>query len=61
VPEPEPDAETLERAEREHIERVLADVGGNISRAAQRLGIYRSSLQRRLRRLGAAARVPASP
>ena len=51
---PEPDAETLERAEREHIARVLADCNGNITLAAHRLGIYRSSLQRRLRRSGAA-------
>jgi two-component system, response regulator RegA len=46
------DTPTLARAEREHIERVLADCGGNVSRAARRLGIYRSSLQRRLRKLG---------
>lgn len=42
---------TLERAEAEHIARVLADCGGNISEAARRLGVYRSSLQRRLRKL----------
>jgi two-component system response regulator RegA len=56
-PEPavEPDGATLELAEQEHISRVLADCGGNISRAAHRLGIYRSSLQRRLRRTRAAA------
>lgn len=47
---PEPETETLESAEREHIARVLSDCGGNISMAANRLGIYRSSLQRRLRR-----------
>jgi two-component system, response regulator RegA len=51
--EPEPDAETLERAEQEHIARVLADCNGNITLAAHRLGIYRSSLQRRLRKTGA--------
>jgi two-component system response regulator RegA len=50
APAPEPDAETLERAEREHILRVLADCKGNVSLAANRLGIYRSSLQRRLRK-----------
>ncbi len=54
APEPEPDAETLEQAEREHILRVLADCHGNISLAAHRLGIYRSSLQRRLRKCGPA-------
>lgn len=41
---------TLARAEWEHIMRVLADCNGNISMAARRLGIYRSSLQRRLRK-----------
>jgi two-component system response regulator RegA len=41
---------TLARAEWEHIMRVLSDCEGNVSRAARRLGIYRSSLQRRLRK-----------
>lgn len=41
---------TLERAQWEHIMRVLADSDGNVSVAARRLGIYRSSLQRRLRK-----------
>ncbi len=41
---------TLARAEWEHIMRVLADCEGNVSAAARRLGIYRSSLQRRLRK-----------
>jgi len=36
------------RAEWEHIQRVLADCGGNISEAARRLGIHRRSLQRKL-------------
>ena len=52
-PAVEPDLEdtpTLARAEWEHITRVLADCNGNISLAARRLGIYRSSLQRRLRK-----------
>jgi two-component system response regulator RegA len=39
----------------EHISRVLADCKGNISQAAERLGIYRSSLQRRLRKSGPAS------
>jgi two-component system, response regulator RegA len=52
---PEPEPATLEHAEWEHISRVLADCNGNISRAAERLGIYRSSLQRRLRKSGAAS------
>jgi two-component system response regulator RegA len=41
---------TLARAEWEHIMRVLADCEGNVLAAARRLGIYRSSLQRRLRK-----------
>jgi len=52
----EPDLEdtpTLARAEWEHIMRVLADCNGNVSMAARRLGIYRSSLQRRLRKYAA--------
>ncbi len=43
-------APSLERAEWEHINRVLADCGGNISEAARRLGIHRRSLQRKLQR-----------
>ena len=44
------DPPTLERAEWEHIQRVLADCGGNISEAARRLGIHRRTLQRKLNR-----------
>jgi len=39
---------TLARVEWEHINRVLADCGGNVSRAARALGIHRRSLQRKL-------------
>ena len=39
---------TLARVEWEHIQRVLADCGGNLSQAARRLGIHRRSLQRKL-------------
>lgn len=39
---------TLARSEWEHIQRVLADSGGNISEAARRLGVHRRSLQRKL-------------
>jgi two-component system response regulator RegA len=60
-PEPDPDTEKLEHAEWEHITRVLADCGGNISMAADRLGIYRSSLQRRLRRCSPGSAGRASP
>jgi len=39
---------TLARVEWEHINRVLADCGGNVSQAARILGIHRRSLQRKL-------------
>lgn len=39
---------SLARMEWEHIQRVLADAGGNVSRAARLLGIHRRSLQRKL-------------
>ena len=48
--EQEFDAPTLDRAEWEHIQRVLADCGGNISEAARQLGIHRRTLQRKLNR-----------
>lgn len=43
-------APSLARAEWEHINRVLADCGSNISEAARRLGIHRRSLQRKLQK-----------
>ena len=43
-------APSLARAEWEHINRVLADCGQNISEAARRLGIHRRSLQRKLQK-----------
>ena len=39
---------SLARVEWEHIQRVLTDCGGNVSRAARALGIHRRSLQRKL-------------
>jgi two-component system response regulator RegA len=39
---------SLARAEWEHINRVLADCGGNISAAAKRLNVHRRTLQRKL-------------
>lgn len=45
---------TLARVEWEHIMRVLADCEGNLSLAARRLGIYRSTLKRRIRKLAPA-------
>ena len=39
---------SLARVEWEHIQRVLADCGGNVSQAARLLGMHRRSLQRKL-------------
>lgn len=47
---PPDDVPSLERVEWEHINRVLADCGGNISEAARRLAIHRRSLQRKLQK-----------
>ncbi len=50
---PPPD-QTLDRAEREHIIRVLRESGGAISGAngaASRLGLKRTTLQSKMRRL----------
>ena len=41
---------TLARAEWEHIQRVLADTGGNVSESARRLGITRRTLQLKLKK-----------
>lgn len=41
-------AQPLARVEWEHIQRVLADCGGNVSQAARLLAIHRRSLQRKL-------------
>ena len=45
---PAVDTPSLARVEWEHINRVLADCGGNVSEAARLLGIHRRSLQRKL-------------
>jgi two-component system response regulator RegA len=47
-PPAEPEVPSLARVEWEHIQRVLTDCGGNVSRAARALGIHRRSLQRKL-------------
>jgi two-component system response regulator RegA len=39
---------SLDQVEWEHIQRVLSDCDGNISRAARLLGVHRRSLQRKL-------------
>jgi two-component system response regulator RegA len=41
---------SLDRVEWEHIQRVLAETGGNVSESARLLGIDRRSLQRKLAR-----------
>jgi len=43
-----PTPPSLARVEWEHLQRVLTDCGGNISKAARVLGIHRRSLQRKL-------------
>jgi two-component system, response regulator RegA len=48
VPESTP---SLARVEWEHIQRILHDCDGNISRAARTLGLHRRSLQRKLGKL----------
>ena len=47
-PDEDADVPTLARVEWEHIQRVLTDCGGNVSKAARALGIHRRSLQRKL-------------
>jgi two-component system, response regulator RegA len=44
-----PRTPSLARTEWEHIQRVLADTGGNISETARRLGLQRRTLQRKLK------------
>jgi two-component system response regulator RegA len=39
---------SLHRVEWEHIQRVLADCDGNVSKAARLLGVHRRTLQRKL-------------
>ncbi len=45
-------ADTMRRFEREQIERALEAAGGNVTRAAEKLGIERSHLYKKLRKLG---------
>lgn len=46
--EPAFETPSLARIEREHIERVLRECGGNVSKAARVLGIHRRTLQYKL-------------
>ncbi len=53
-PRPRPEdlhAPSLAEAEWNHIQQALADCGGNITRAAEHLGIPRRTLQRKLKKL----------
>jgi transcriptional regulator of acetoin/glycerol metabolism len=45
-------AATLEEVERRHIERTLREEGGRVEPAARRLGVPRSSLYQKLKKLG---------
>ena len=51
----EPDPVTLRDAERAHIVRILRDANGIIGTAANRLGVPRSTLFYKMRRLGIVA------
>lgn len=42
---------SLEEVERNHIDRVMQTCGGNITKAAEALGIHRRSLQRKLSKI----------
>jgi two-component system response regulator RegA len=54
LPRDDADVPSLARVEWEHIQRVLTDCGGNVSKAARVLGIHRRSLQRKLSKYPAA-------
>jgi transcriptional regulator of acetoin/glycerol metabolism len=43
---------TLEELEKLHIERVVRELGGRVTEAAQRLGIPRSTLYQKIKRYG---------
>lgn len=51
LPNPPEQSPSLAQVEWEHIHRILAECGGNISEASRRLGIHRRSLQRKLGKL----------
>jgi DNA-binding NtrC family response regulator len=49
---PAPLADAVREFERRHIDEALAAEGGNMTRAAARLGLERSHLYKKLRQLG---------
>jgi two-component system response regulator RegA len=49
-PSPEIEIQSLDQIEWEHIARVLGDYDGNITHAAEALGMYRQSLQRKIQK-----------
>ena len=51
-PSPPSGSTVLADVEREHIERVLSEMAGNVTRAAIALGIDRRTLQRKLKAYG---------
>jgi two-component system, response regulator RegA len=55
---PETDRRTLHEIEWEHIARALLDYDGNITHAAESLGVLRQSLQRKIRRHARALAAP---
>jgi two-component system response regulator RegA len=48
--QPEQTTPTLDQVEWEHISRALQDYNGNISQAADALGVFRQSLQRKIQK-----------
>ena len=61
TPKPAATGATLEATESRLIQEVLAQVDGNISEAAKRLGISRNTVYRKLRRLASANAVDPDP
>jgi DNA-binding NtrC family response regulator len=53
-PKDDVDVPSLARVEWEHIQRILTDCEGHVSKAARALGIHRRSLQRKLSKYPAA-------
>jgi len=51
-PDARPDAQTILDNERRHIEQVLREENGRVDRAAQRLGIVRSALYKKIKKHG---------